>query len=158
MDNAPLAEDAPFLGNETSESAKKTRFQVKKIDFNLSDQKKDKEEEQSSTHSTESGEQTEELGDKNGASYETQYLKSLRNYTREALPRVAHYRNTLTMHTHHDRPTLEELHNPSVTLSPSSLKLLPNYAKKSTDDGGKTSAAIKLGWVQGVFVSIHILF
>lgn len=45
------------------------------------------------------------------SSYETKNLKSLRHYTREALPRADNYRNILSVHGHAERPTLEELHS-----------------------------------------------
>lgn len=45
------------------------------------------------------------------SSYETKNLKSMRHYTREALPHADNYRNILSLHGHAERPTLEELHS-----------------------------------------------
>lgn len=56
--------------------------------------------------------------------YDTRYAKSLRYYTREALPRLDHYRDIDSVHAHVSRPTLDELHGHferppnSTTLSP----------------------------------------
>lgn len=48
----------------------------------------------------------------NQHTYNTLYLKSLRNYlTREALPDERHYRNQLSIRKKFLRPTLEELHH-----------------------------------------------
>jgi hypothetical protein len=43
----------------------------------------------------------------------TKYAKSLRHFTREALPRLDNYRNILSIQAGH-RPTLEELHNATI--------------------------------------------
>lgn len=45
----------------------------------------------------------------------TKYAKSLRYFTREALPRLDHYRNIMSLHNGAaTRPTLDELHHPTV--------------------------------------------
>ena len=44
---------------------------------------------------------------------QTKYGKSLRHFTREALPRLDNYRNILSIQAGH-RPTLEELHNATI--------------------------------------------
>jgi len=49
-------------------------------------------------------------------SYDTKNLKSLRHYTRDALPRADHYRNILSVHGHLSRPTLDELHGGQHTV------------------------------------------
>lgn len=49
-------------------------------------------------------------------SYDTKNLKSLRHYTREALPRADHYRNIMSVHGHMSRPTLDELHGGQHTI------------------------------------------
>ena len=48
--------------------------------------------------------------------YDTRYAKSLRHYTREALPRVDNYRHILSVHRHMTRPTLDELHGTQTTI------------------------------------------
>ena len=45
-------------------------------------------------------------------------MRSLHQYTREALPRLDHYRNVMSVHGHMDRPTLDELHNATLSLLP----------------------------------------
>ncbi|KAH9370388.1 hypothetical protein HPB48_018580 [Haemaphysalis longicornis] len=45
-----------------------------------------------------------------GTVYDTVNVKSLLHYTHEALPRVDHYRNVMSVHGHISRPTLDELH------------------------------------------------
>ena len=50
--------------------------------------------------------------------YDTKNVKSLRHYTREALPRVDNYRNIMSVHAHMTRPTLDELHGVQTTISP----------------------------------------
>nr|XP_054927938.1 uncharacterized protein LOC126535382 [Dermacentor andersoni] len=45
-----------------------------------------------------------------GTVYDTVNVKSLLHYTQEALPRVDHYRNVMSVHGHISRPTLDELH------------------------------------------------
>lgn len=51
-------------------------------------------------------------------SYDTHNMRSLHQYTREALPRLDHYRNVMSVHGHMDRPTLDELHNATLSLLP----------------------------------------
>jgi len=48
--------------------------------------------------------------------YDTRNLKSLRHYTREALPRVDHYRNVNSVYGHQSRPTLDDLHGYDGTI------------------------------------------
>ncbi len=55
--------------------------------------------------------------------YDTKNLKSLRHYTREALPRVDNYRNILSVHGHMTRPTLDELHGVQTTIHPEAHKV-----------------------------------
>lgn len=58
-----------------------------------------------------------ELYGTTGAGYETKNLKSFHHYTREALPRVDHYRNIESVHGYMSRPTLDELHGTQATVS-----------------------------------------
>jgi hypothetical protein len=122
-ENMKPDEDTPFLEQQSSEPVKvtkRTRFQVKQSDINVEHNEAD-----DSIVNENGAEDTDRLCDDDNVanSYDTQYLKSLRYYTREPLPRAAHYRNTLTMHTHHDRPSLDQLHDPSATISPDSFKV-----------------------------------
>ena len=53
--------------------------------------------------------------------YDTRYAKSFRHLTREALPRLDNYRNIMSIQAAY-RPTLDELHNATLTAKVS-LKL-----------------------------------
>ncbi|XP_054160523.1 solute carrier family 12 member 1-like [Oppia nitens] len=82
--------------------------------------------------------------------YDTKNVKSLRYYTREALPRVDNYRNILSVHRHMTRPTLDELHGVQTTIHPD-----PNNKAKLGDKlNGDISVetAVKFGWIKGVLV------
>lgn len=52
-----------------------------------------------------------------GNTYDTRNVRSLRHYTRDALPRAEHYRNILSLHGQLCRPTLDELHGGQNTLT-----------------------------------------
>lgn len=115
-------EAVPFLAQSQEQPvkvSKRTRFQVKQSDIH------DDHEANESSANGNGAEDTDRLCDDDNVanSYDTQYLKSLRYYTQEPLPRAAHYRNTLTMHTHHDRPSLDQLHDPSATIIPDQFKV-----------------------------------
>ncbi|KAJ3641069.1 hypothetical protein Zmor_027592 [Zophobas morio] len=75
----------------------------------------------------------------------SEYAKSFRHLTREALPRLDNYRNIMSLQAA-NRPTLDELHNAT----------LPNKAGASlTNLNGKADAPegqIKFGWIQGVLM------
>ncbi|XP_042225258.1 bumetanide-sensitive sodium-(potassium)-chloride cotransporter-like isoform X2 [Homarus americanus] len=75
-------------------------------------------------------------------------FRSLRQLTREALPRLDHYRNLASiMHgpEAHQRPTLDDLHQPP-----------PNKVVGTSRGGGGEEEGggdgVKFGWVQGVLV------
>ncbi|XP_012268640.2 bumetanide-sensitive sodium-(potassium)-chloride cotransporter isoform X2 [Athalia rosae] len=76
---------------------------------------------------------------------EQETKKSLRNLTREALPRLDNYRNILSIQAVH-RPTLEELHNSSLVNKGHVTNTLPLSTEKPSDAG------IKFGWIQGVLI------
>ncbi|GAB6029314.1 solute carrier 12 [Chamberlinius hualienensis] len=79
------------------------------------------------------------------STYDTHYLKSLRHMTREALPRIDHYRNILSISGAAHRPTLDDLHNQTITAdSKESKDIVP-----PADTG---NGLVKFGWVKGVFV------
>jgi len=73
---------------------------------------------------------------------ETKYAKSLRHFTREALPRLDNYRNILSIQAGH-RPTLEELHNATIQDKP--------QQEKNTDEVAQDTM-LKFGWIKGVLV------
>lgn len=61
-----------------------------------------------------------------GTYYDTKNIKSLRHYTREALPRVDHYRNVLSVHGHLSRPTMDELHASHANQTEFKVNLVEN--------------------------------
>lgn len=73
---------------------------------------------------------------------QTKYGKSLRHFTREALPRLDNYRNILSIQAGH-RPTLEELHNATIQDKPQLEK---------NPDGITSEPFLKFGWIKGVLV------
>uniref|UniRef100_A0A1L8DEN0 Putative k+/cl-cotransporter kcc1 n=2 Tax=Nyssomyia neivai TaxID=330878 RepID=A0A1L8DEN0_9DIPT len=78
-----------------------------------------------------------------GSDYDTKIYKSFRHFTREALPRLDNYRNILSI-THSNRPTLDELHNATISNKTQSLQKRDG---RSTSEGG-----MKFGWKQGVLM------
>ncbi|KYQ51345.1 Bumetanide-sensitive sodium-(potassium)-chloride cotransporter [Trachymyrmex zeteki] len=70
---------------------------------------------------------------------------SLRYMTREALPRLDNYRNILSIQAAH-RPSLDELHNPTLLNKGSGSHTLTVPQLKSTASG------VKFGWIQGVLM------
>ncbi|XP_074110335.1 sodium chloride cotransporter 69 [Cotesia typhae] len=76
---------------------------------------------------------------------EQETRKSLRHMTREALPRLDNYRNILSIQAAH-RPTLDELHNPSLGSKGPATSTLPFTHVKEPETG------IKFGWIQGVLM------
>ncbi|XP_059613591.1 bumetanide-sensitive sodium-(potassium)-chloride cotransporter isoform X2 [Phlebotomus argentipes] len=79
-----------------------------------------------------------------GSDYDTKIYKSFRHFTREALPRLDNYRNILSI-THSNRPTLDELHN--ATISNKTHGTLQNRPNSST-----SAIGMKFGWMQGVLM------
>ncbi|KZC10308.1 Bumetanide-sensitive sodium-(potassium)-chloride cotransporter [Dufourea novaeangliae] len=76
---------------------------------------------------------------------EQETKKSLRHMTREALPRLDNYRNIMSIQAAH-RPSLDELHNPTLLNKGSGSHTLPiSHVKPST-------SGIKFGWIQGVLL------
>lgn len=85
-----------------------------------------------------------------GTVYDTVNVKSLLHYTHEALPRVDHYRNVMSVHGHISRPTLDELHY-SGRGSIAGLTQSKSFSEKIQGEVS-TSGAVKFGWIQGVLV------
>ncbi|XP_043523136.1 bumetanide-sensitive sodium-(potassium)-chloride cotransporter [Frieseomelitta varia] len=75
---------------------------------------------------------------------EQETRKSLRHMTREALPRLDNYRNIMSIQAAH-RPSLDELHNPTLLNKSSGSHTLPIAHVKPT-------SGIKFGWIQGVLL------
>ncbi|CAK9815935.1 Bumetanide-sensitive sodium-(potassium)-chloride cotransporter [Anthophora quadrimaculata] len=76
---------------------------------------------------------------------EQETKKSLRHMTREALPRLDNYRNIMSIQAAH-RPSLDELHNPTLLNKGSGSHTLPIAHIKPPTSG------IKFGWIQGVLL------
>ncbi|KAK2585480.1 hypothetical protein KPH14_010136 [Odynerus spinipes] len=76
---------------------------------------------------------------------EQETKKSLRHMTREALPRLDNYRNIMSIQAAH-RPSLDELHNPTLLNKRSGSHTLPIAEVKLPVSG------IKFGWIQGVLM------
>lgn len=134
-------------------SKKQSRFQVAKVDFAV--------EKHSDGESSNEGDDLDQDGDgqpdgqswNNACTYDTHNVRSLRHYTREALPRLDHYRNIMSVHGHMERPTLDELHNATLSLLPDQKQSLEKSARNAADEVViKGKGAVKLGWIQGVFV------
>ncbi|XP_011171411.1 bumetanide-sensitive sodium-(potassium)-chloride cotransporter [Solenopsis invicta] len=70
---------------------------------------------------------------------------SLRYMTREALPRLDNYRNIMSIQAAH-RPSLDELHNPTLLNKRSGSHTLTVPQLKATAPG------VKFGWIQGVLM------
>ncbi|XP_077514330.1 bumetanide-sensitive sodium-(potassium)-chloride cotransporter-like [Amblyomma americanum] len=85
-----------------------------------------------------------------GTVYDTVNVKSLLHYTHEALPRVDHYRNVMSVHGHISRPTLDELHY-SGRGSIAGLTQSKSFSEKVRGEVN-ASPAVKFGWIQGVLV------
>ncbi|XP_076393216.1 sodium chloride cotransporter 69 [Megachile rotundata] len=76
---------------------------------------------------------------------EQETKKSLRHMTREALPRLDNYRNIMSIQAAH-RPSLDELHNPTLLNKSSGSHILPIAHVKPPTTG------VKFGWIQGVLL------
>ncbi|KAG7208571.1 hypothetical protein KM043_014784 [Ampulex compressa] len=76
---------------------------------------------------------------------EQETKKSLRHMTREALPRLDNYRNIMSIQAAH-RPSLDELHNPTLLNKGSGSHTLPMAHEKPATSG------VKFGWIQGVLM------
>ncbi|CAH0552698.1 unnamed protein product [Brassicogethes aeneus] len=127
------------------DSEKRTRFQVNRVRTNS--QSVDANNKDSAVIELSDGELTtddELLSVTDRTRLNSEYAKSFRNLTREALPRLDNYRNILSIQAA-NRPTLDELHNAT----------LPSKSQPPIDDAnGKsnTEGQLKFGWIQGVLV------
>ncbi|CAD7082120.1 unnamed protein product [Hermetia illucens] len=107
-----------------------TRFQVDESQMDESD-------------SNESDEDRENLLENE---YDTKYGKSFRHFTREALPRLDNYRNIMSIQAAY-RPTLDELHNATLT-----HKLSSTLRRSIDPEAAIPSGFVKFGWIKGVLV------
>lgn len=74
----------------------------------------------------------------------SEYIKSFRHLTREALPRMENYRNIMSLQAA-NRPTLDDLHNAT----------LPNKGQRISSLNNKepiVEGQVKFGWIQGVLL------
>lgn len=97
--------------SETRKSMQATRFQVSGRKGGDSSDDED-------------GDEAQELMDNN---QDTKMYKSFRHFTREALPRMDNYRNILSIQAQ-NRPTLDELHNATLSQKVSPHSTLPAAA------------------------------
>ncbi|XP_017483780.1 PREDICTED: bumetanide-sensitive sodium-(potassium)-chloride cotransporter-like isoform X2 [Rhagoletis zephyria] len=77
--------------------------------------------------------------------YDTKYGKSFRHFTREALPRLDNYRNIMSIQAAY-RPTLDELHNATLTGKSASL------SRNQDPEAANMNGAFKFGWIKGVLI------
>ncbi|XP_071039917.1 solute carrier family 12 member 2 [Parasteatoda tepidariorum] len=127
---------------------KHSRFQVAKVDF-AADTPKCKFANDTDVAERQPLTDQQNTADSDGDRYDTHNVRSLRHYTREALPRADHYRNVMSVHGQLNRPTLDELHNPGMSISPDK-----HLKRGKTVDEIRilNSGVVKLGWIQGVLV------
>ncbi|XP_077555492.1 solute carrier family 12 member 2-like [Haemaphysalis longicornis] len=139
-------------------AAEKSRFQVAKVDYVNEAMAPDEDEPSAAAAASMGGPQClvnspptspTELANY-GTVYDTVNVKSLLHYTHEALPRVDHYRNVMSVHGHISRPTLDELHY-SGRGSIAGLTHSKSFSEKIQGDAS-ASPAVKFGWIQGVLV------
>lgn len=78
------------------------------------------------------------------STYATKNLKSLKRYTREALPRLDNYRNDLSIHGRASRPTLDDLRNTDTIAS--QLNQGDHQPRK------ELPKQKKFGWIEGVLI------
>ncbi|XP_026288084.1 bumetanide-sensitive sodium-(potassium)-chloride cotransporter isoform X1 [Frankliniella occidentalis] len=74
------------------------------------------------------------------------YAKSFRQLTREALPRLDNYRNIMSIQAAY-RPTLDELHNATLTAKQSAGATLKGAVPPTAGEG-----VVKFGWIVGVLI------
>ncbi|XP_075979539.1 sodium chloride cotransporter 69 isoform X2 [Anticarsia gemmatalis] len=103
------------------------------------------EDDQTESHVTEDSEGSGMDSDDPLTATDTKYGKSFRHFTREALPRLDNYRNVLSLHAA-PRPTLDELHNASLSRKPGQT------LEKDLAVPTLTSTNIKFGWIKGVLM------
>ncbi|XP_014216505.1 bumetanide-sensitive sodium-(potassium)-chloride cotransporter isoform X2 [Copidosoma floridanum] len=75
---------------------------------------------------------------------------SMRNLTREVLPRLDNYRNILSVQAAH-RPSLDELHNYS-SLDKNTAYHVGGASSSSGPQAKQTATGVKFGWIQGVLI------
>uniref|UniRef100_A0A8D8TPZ6 Solute carrier family 12 member 2 n=1 Tax=Cacopsylla melanoneura TaxID=428564 RepID=A0A8D8TPZ6_9HEMI len=117
---------------ELMEPKKMTRFKVNKVDLSLS-----------------SPEELNKLCDI-PEDPTTNYAKSFRHFTREALPRLDNYRNIMSIQAVY-RPTLDDLHEDNSAAPPCKSTSVP------IDEDPETKQE-QLGWFRGVYIKnlIHL--
>lgn len=151
--NGLSAREDDWMEMETAPGDRKqSRFKVAKVDFVSDDQMpkyngaSDEDEEDGETRGTGRAQSPPADGSIGYSTYDTK--KSFRHYTREALPRLDHYRNVMSIHGHHARPTLDELHLTGYNDHKAAEKL----RKASVGEFLAGKSAVKLGWIQGVLI------
>lgn len=150
---AAMSTEQVNSGLEMEDLERRTRFQVNRVDAsnakNNAELEKLCDEEdrveirpRTGTLAGDDGRPTS--GDTNN--YDTRYAKSFRQMTREALPRLDNYRNIMSIQAVY-RPTLDELHNATLTAKSAGATLKPNGQTGLVEAG-----SVKFGWMVGVLI------
>ncbi|XP_025829550.1 solute carrier family 12 member 2-like [Agrilus planipennis] len=122
---------------------KNTRFQVKKV-LSITSPTKDGNAVIHVGSDEDSDDDPMEIAKLNSKS-EATYAKSFRHMTREALPRLDNYRNIMSYQAA-KRPTLDELHNATLTVK------LQGQGGGVDEKFIDTDGQLKFGWIKGVLI------
>ncbi|CAH1106034.1 unnamed protein product [Psylliodes chrysocephalus] len=136
--NFDLAERATELLNN-AKGDKQTRFQVNRVK-----NEDDAVELRIKVHRHDS-EDDDYISANDRTRLNSDYVKSFRHLTREALPRLDNYRNVMSFQAA-NRPTLDELHNATLSNKTQRHSSLANG--KLIESKGQ----FKFGWIQGVLI------
>ncbi|EFA05305.2 bumetanide-sensitive sodium-(potassium)-chloride cotransporter [Tribolium castaneum] len=132
------------LRNLTTDNDKRTRFQVNRVRSESHNTDKDGKDSVGVLTEDENTDDDDLHSVTDRTRLNSEYVKSFRHLTREALPRLDNYRNIMSLQAA-NRPTLDELHNAT----------LPNKGTSVTnlnDKTGDIDGQIKFGWIQGVLM------
>lgn len=131
---------------------KRTRFQVKRVRSTSQSQGNESKSNAKDTSVVNLSTDDEQTDDDDFVSLtgrnriNSEYAKSFRQLTREALPRLDNYRNIMSIQAV-NRPTLDELHNSTLPNKLNQQPICDGDGKGNLEDG-----QIKFGWIQGVLV------
>lgn len=120
---------------------KQTRFEVNRV--NNDEENEEVELRVKISSSNDDGDDVHSCTDR--TKLNSDYIKSFRQLTREALPRLDNYRNIMSVQAT-NRPTLDELRDAT---------LINKIHQRTSSANGKSMESkgqLKFGWIQGVFV------
>ncbi|KAH9425070.1 hypothetical protein DERP_011798 [Dermatophagoides pteronyssinus] len=148
-------ENVKIIKNESNEHAKNAKHLS--VHYQVDQDNKDSNEQQPQTPDQDDGNGTLRSNSAYGTHYDTKNLKSFKNYTREALPRMEFYRNLMSIvrfhgHGHGNRPTLDELHGNQTSISLDNSNEKGMNFPVSPADNFDPSKVVKFGWIKGVLV------